>query len=42
MFGPYVLLLGLGIAAFFTWVQHNADREERLKELDRQSLNKRS
>lgn len=35
MFGPFVLLFGLGIAGFFLWVLRNADRERALRELDR-------
>ncbi|CAG9185739.1 hypothetical protein LMG32289_06083 [Cupriavidus pampae] len=36
MFGPFVLVFGLGIAAFFLWVQRNAEREEQLRDLDRE------
>lgn len=35
MFGPFVLVVGLGIAGFFLWVLRNADRARRLRELDR-------
>ena len=35
MFGPFVLLFGLGIAGFFLWVLRNADRQRMLKDLDR-------
>ncbi|HVI89407.1 MAG TPA: hypothetical protein VM659_13970 [Dongiaceae bacterium] len=40
MFGPFVLLLGLGIAGFFLWVLRNADRQRLLEEQDRISLMK--
>ncbi|CAG2159758.1 hypothetical protein LMG26411_06954 [Cupriavidus numazuensis] len=35
MFGPFVLVFGLGIAGFFLWVLRNADRSRRLRDLDR-------
>jgi hypothetical protein len=35
MFGPFVLLLALGMAGFSLWVLRNADREQALRDLDR-------
>ena len=35
MFGPFVLLFGLGIAGFFLWVLRNADRQRMLNDFDR-------